>query len=198
MEWLYSLGYSRSQASDITLGNCPRHLPVLLEAYRKFGSHPLSELKREEWDGCYQIKEHDGYESVCHISAYCTDTCKGWEPDEAKKGQSLPDVEIVYARKGQFKLGKKAHRALLERGLTPEEADAAVVGDFPRHDKRLVEVARQFGGKDSQLLFTNVNLNYVVSNNIDKDGERLFVWEDELRPTPVCTVFGKDYRYENR
>lgn len=58
-------GYNEEQALCLCYGDCPRHLPILIEAFKKFGSGSCANLALIEADSdIYSITEHDGFEQV--------------------------------------------------------------------------------------------------------------------------------------
>lgn len=64
-EFFIEKGYTKEQAFCLTVGRCPRHLPILIEAFRKFGSGWCATIKEKEADSdIYSISEHDGLEEV--------------------------------------------------------------------------------------------------------------------------------------
>lgn len=67
-EFFIEKGYTKEQAYCLTVGRCPRHLPILIEAFRKFGSGWCATIKEMEAEtDVYSIDEHDGLEVVVFI-----------------------------------------------------------------------------------------------------------------------------------
>lgn len=61
-------GYTEEEARNLISGNCPRHLPILIKAFEKYGSGRYSEIEKEYISGSiYIITENDGYEKVLVI-----------------------------------------------------------------------------------------------------------------------------------
>lgn len=64
-------GYTEDEASLMQHGDCPRHLPILIEAFDKFGCKFFASIeKREIEDTLYCISEYDGLEEIHTSSDY--------------------------------------------------------------------------------------------------------------------------------
>lgn len=86
VKWLMEQGYSEEQAKDIRDGDCPRDLPILMEAFLKFGQEPLVSdivaVKLEKGTK-YYIDRYDGLEEVItvdNMSEATGEVADEWKP----------------------------------------------------------------------------------------------------------------------
>lgn len=83
-EWLMEQGYDKRQAEAIGDGNCPRDLPILLEAFKKFGGYRKTTIEEKTVDkgSRYYIENYDGDEYLITLDEMSVAT--GEEPEDWK------------------------------------------------------------------------------------------------------------------
>lgn len=98
LSYLMGKGYSRNQAKDILEGDCPRDLPVLHEAFEKFGQWEYGALEyRELEDQPYYIENYDGIEHIRTLEEF-TKPGASFEPEFAPRDWESVNVETAEGR----------------------------------------------------------------------------------------------------